>query len=220
VSRIADLVSRGVRVTAEHQAQGQPTEIPGEFFEGEGIRPSLRFDSPADVADFKAVYEEAQVPAPFAGYGVDRMAHVLESRRLASLPREVRVAAVMASLEAAGVALSHVLRDAVARERALGAFVSAKERDVAGLQQRIEARVATLKREIEVFVGEKNAEIESLRRAGDGAGSAFAQLQLRKRQEEERLHEVVSHFASGPGNPIPAPGTSSAPKTPPKSPGA
>jgi hypothetical protein len=209
VTRIADLVGRGVRVTVGDQKQGEPTEIPADFFEGSELRPAGRFDSPADVPDFAAVYEEAQLPAPFGGYGVDRMAEILESKRLASLPREVRVAAVMASLEAAGVSLAQVVRDAVLRERALGAFASAKEREVASLKQRIETRVATLRREIESFVSEKNGEIDGLRRAGDGASSAFAQLQLRKRQEEQRLHQVLSHFVGESDNPVPA-GASSA----------
>jgi hypothetical protein len=204
MTRIADLVGRGVRVTVGNQVAGEPTEIPADFFEVSDLRSPTRFDSPADVADFTAVYDEAQVPAPFGGYGVDRMAQILESGRLASLPREVRVAAVMASLEAAGVSLPQVVRDAVLRERALGAFVGAKEREVAAIKQRIETRVATLRREIDSFVSDKNGEIDGLKRAGDSAGSAFAQLQLRKRQEEERLHQVVSHFVGESHNPIPA----------------
>jgi hypothetical protein len=204
MSRIADLVQRGVHVTVANQAKGEPTEIPADFFEMNELRAATRFDSPADVPDFAAVYEEAQIPAPFGGYGVDRMAEILESKRLSSLPREVRVAAVMASLEAAGVSLPQVVRDAALRERALGAFVTAKERDVAALKQRVEARIATLKREIEAFVSEKNAEIDGLKRGGDSAGSAFAQLQLRKRQEEERLRQVLSPFVSDSENPIPA----------------
>ena len=204
MTRIADLVGRGVRVTVGSQAKGNRTEIPAEFFGGSEVRSTTRFDSPADVPDFAAVYEEAQVPAPFGGYGVDRMAEILESRRLASLPREVRVAAVMASLEAAGVSLAQVVHDAVLRERALGAFVVAKEREVAALKQRVETRMATLRREMDAFVSEKNGEIEGLRRTGDTASSAFAQLQLRKRQEEERLRQVLSPFVGESDNPIPA----------------
>jgi hypothetical protein len=206
MSRIADLVQRGVRVTAANQAKGEPAEIPADFFEGHEQRAATRFDSPADVPDFAAVYAEAEIPAPFNGYGVDRMAEILESQRLAALPREVRVAAVMASLEAAGVPLTQVVRDAVVRERALGSFVVAKEREVAALKQRIEQRVATLKHEIESFVSEKNTEIDGLKKGGDGAGSAFAQLQLRKRQEQERLHQVLSHFVGDPANPVPVGG--------------
>lgn len=206
MSRIADLVQRGVRVTVANQAKGEPTEIPADFFEAHEPRPAARFDSPAEIADFAAVYEEAEIPAPFNGYGVDRMAEILESKRLAALPREVRVAAVMASLEAAGVSLPQVVRDAVVRERALAAFVTAKEREVTAVKQRIETRVATLRREIDAFVGEKNAEIEGLTKGGNSAGSAFGQLQLRKRQEQERLHQVLSHFVGDPANPVPVGG--------------
>jgi hypothetical protein len=206
MSRVADLVGRGVRVTVANQAKGEPAEIPADFFEGGEPRAAGRFESPADVPDFAAVYEEAQIPAPFNGYGVDRMAEILESKRLAALPREVRVAAVMASLEAAGVSLPQVVRDAVVRERALGAFVTAKEREVAAVKQRIETRMATLRREIESFVGERNAEIDGLSKGGDSAGSAFAQLQLRKRQEQERLRQVLSHFVSDSENPVPVGG--------------
>jgi len=203
MSRIADLVGLGVRVTVANQAKGEPTEIPADFFEGHELRAVARFDSPADVQDFAAVYAEAEIPAPFNAYGVDRMAEILESKRLASLPREVRVAAVMASLEAAGVSLPQVVRDAFVRERALGAFVVAKEREVAALKQRVETRMATLKREIEAFVSEKNAEIDALQKGGDSAGGAFAQLQLRKRQEQERLRQVLSHFVPDGANPVP-----------------
>jgi len=203
MSRIADLVGRGVRVTVANQAKGEPVELPAEFFEGHELRAAGRFDSPADVPDFAAVYEEAEIPAPFNAYGVDRMAEILESKRLASLPREVRVAAVMASLEAAGVSLPKVVRDAFVRERALGAFVAAKEREVTGLKQRVDTRIATLRREIEAFVGERNAEIEALQKGGDSAGGAFGQLQLRKRQEQERLRQVLSHFVPEAANPVP-----------------
>lgn len=204
MTRVSDLVERGVRVTVAGQAEGGAQEIPADFFEAGELRAPTRSELPVDVPDFAAVYEAAQVPPPFGGYGVDQMAEILESRRLVSLPREVRVAAVMASLQAAGVSLPQVVRDAVLRERALGAFVMAKEREAEALKQRIESRVATLRKDIEAFVSEKNREIDNLRRASETASSAFAQLQLRKRQEEERLHEVLSHFVGSSDNPVPA----------------
>jgi hypothetical protein len=55
-------------------------------------------------------------------------------------------------------------------------------------------------------VGEKNAEIDGLTKGGNSAGSAFGQLQLRKRQEQERLHQVLSHFVADPANPVPVGG--------------
>jgi hypothetical protein len=141
------------------------------------------------------------------------MAEILESRRLASLPREVRVAAVMASLDAAGVSLPQVVRDAALRDRALDGFVAAKEREAEALRQRNEARVAALKEEIEAFVGERNREIEGLKRSAVNAQSAFSQLQLKKRQEEERLFEVLAHFVGDAENPVPGPGSRAKPTT-------
>ncbi len=207
MSRIADLVSKGIRLSVGERAEGGPTEIPPDFFDAGELRSLSRSEISVDVEDFAAVYEEAQLPPPFRGYGVDRMAEILESRRLASLPREVRVAAVMASLDAASVSLPQVVRDAALRDRALDAFVAAKEREVEALRQRNEARIAALKQEVEGFVGERKREIDGLKHAAVNAQSAFSQLQLKKRQEEERLFEVLAHFVAEAENPVPAPGS-------------
>jgi hypothetical protein len=205
MSRVADLLARGVRITVGDLPEGTQTEIPAEFFETGELRTPMRSEVPLDAPDFQPVYAEAGVPLPMRGYGIDKMVEILESKRLASLPREVRIAAVMASLEAAGVSLQSVVKDASLRERALSGFVAAKEREVDALRQRNEARAAALKDEIDSFVGDKNHEIEGLEHASKTAGSAFSQLQLRKRQEEERLREVVSHFVGDGENPIPRP---------------
>jgi hypothetical protein len=204
MSRIADLVARGVRVTVGEHTGAGGSEVPADVFEATGPRAPTRFDLPPDVPDFAAVYEEAEVPPPAHDYGVDKMADILESKRLASLPREVRVAAVMASLQAAGVSIAQVVRDAALRERALEAFVTAKKREADALKQRNESRMATIRQEIEAFMGEKNREIDTLKRGSDSASSAFSQLQLRKRQEEQRLRGVLSHFVGDSENPIPA----------------
>src|SRR5262249_8130283 len=163
-SRIADLVARGVRVTAGGVAGSPASEISAETFEQGVARATARFDTPADVPDFAAVDGEAQGPAPVRGHGVDKMAEVLESQRLAGPPEEVRVGAVMASLDAAGVTIAQVLRDALLRERALDAFVAAKRREAEALEQRNDARVATIRQEMDAFVTDKNREIEDLRR--------------------------------------------------------
>ena len=203
MSRIADLVGRGVRVIAGDHADGAAPEVPSDFFETNELRSLTRSEIPADVQDFAEVYAEARVPPPVHGYGIDQMSEILDSKRLAALPQEVRVAAVLASLDAARVSLPQVIRDAVARGRTLDAFVAAKEREVEALRMRNEARVSALRTEIEAFVGERNNEIEGLQNGSERATSAFSQLQLRKRQEEERLHAVLAHFVSDAENPVP-----------------
>jgi len=113
---------------------------------------------------------------------------------------------VLASLDAAGVSLGDVLRDAVARDRALDDFVSAKQREADSIKGRNDAKVAALREEVEHFVAERRAETDRLQGEANAAASAFAQLELRKRQEIERLREVLGHFLEDARNPIPAPG--------------
>jgi hypothetical protein len=225
VSSLKDLVSKGVRLIVaddarDPSAEATPTpsarerDIPASEFEAEPPQAVAQSQVPADVDDFGAVYQEAGIELPLHGYGIDKVAEMLESKRLASLGREVKATAVMAALEAAQVPIRDVIQDAVLRDKALDAFEAAKEREVAQLRQASEARLEALKAEMDAYLRAKNAEIEELKRAGDAAGAAFVKLQERKRREEQRLHDVVAHFIEGADNPV----TASAPKVPPSKP--
>lgn len=211
MSRLKELVSKGVRLIvadSEAGAESSPTptgaperEIPAEAFQQEP-EPVRRSEVAASVEDFGAVYEEAGIELPLHGYGVDKVAEMLENKRLASLAREVKATAVLAALEAAQVPIREVIQDAVLRDKALDAFEAAKEREVSELRAQSETRVAAIQSEMEAYLREKNAEIEALKKAGEAAGQAFAKLQERKQREEQRLHDVVAHFIEGAPNPV------------------
>ncbi len=234
MSRLKDLVDKGVRLIVtedpseippellddpELQAE-QPTaprvtrpprerEIPPEVFAGPPPKKLAQSSVPASVADFAAVYGEAGIELPAHGYGVDKVGEMLESKRLASLNREVKAAAVMAALEAAGVAVRDVIQDAVLRDKALDAFEAAKDREAKEARQKNEARIQALQQELDALLQKINAEIEGLKKASTDAEKAFAALRERKLKEEERLHAVVAHFIEGADNPV----TKPAPKT-------
>ena len=127
---------------------------------------------------------------------------MLDNKRLAALGREVRATAVLTALEAAGVTLADVIQDAVRRDRALDAFEAAKQKELDELKTNNQGRVTAVQQEIDKFLREKNAEIEALKKGTDSAIEAFAQLEARKRHEEERLRDVVSHFVEPAENPI------------------
>jgi hypothetical protein len=210
MSRLKDLVSRGVRLIVTDEASSAPApdapprerEIPAEAFD-EPVAPAVLSSAvPADVDDFSAVYQEAGIEVPAHGYGVDKVAEMLQSKRLATLNREVRATAVMAALEAAGAPVRELIQDGVRRDAALDAFEAAKEAELKELRRQSEERVAAIKEEIDAFLRSKNQEIEELKQMSDAAEKAFARLQSRKRQEEDRIHEVVAHFIEGAENPI------------------
>ncbi len=160
-----------------------------------------RSEVASDVEDFTAVYKEAGITLPPHGYGIDRVAEMLAGKRLAALGREVRATAVLAALEAARVDVQDVIEDGVRRDKALDAFESAKERELVEKKAANETRMQSLKKDLDELLRKINTEIESLKQQSQDAESAFQKLQVRKRQEEARLHDVVAHFVEG-ANPI------------------
>jgi hypothetical protein len=209
MGKLTDLVNKGVRlIVTDTDAAAAPAEtapereIPPAAFEDVAPPRVARSSVAAGVQSFEAVYDEAGIALPPHKYGVDKVSEMLESKRLATLGREVRATAVLAALEAAQVPIRDVIQDAVLRDKALDDFEAAKEREVQDQKSRSEARIAAIKDEIESLLRAKNAEIEELKKAAEAAEQAFADLQARKRKEEDRLHEVVSHFIEGPENPI------------------
>ena len=214
MGKLKDLLGKGVRLIvtespsgempadAEAEAPRKPREIPPEAFDVPEPRAASTSSVPAGVEDFGAVYQEAGIELPLHGYGIEKVMEMLESKRLGSLNREVKATAVMAALEAAQVPLKDVIQDAVLRDNALDAFESAKEKELQELRTKNEARIESLKGEMEELLKKINVEIETLKRESEEAGKAFDKLQERKRLEETRLHDVVSHFVEGLDNPI------------------
>ncbi len=227
MSRLGDFVSKGVRLIVSDEEGGlsalepdleadapkaqrpppsprpvREREIPAQAFQEPPPRKVLRSDVPATVADFAVVYKEAGIVLPPHGYGIEKVAEMLESKRLAPLAPELKATAVMAALEAAGVALRDVIQDAVVRDRALDAFEAAKEREAKDARTSNEMRIAELTAEMDSLLKKLGAEIENLKRASSESEKALLELQARKRQEEERLHKVISHFVEGAENPV------------------
>jgi len=196
LGKLSDLVSKGVRLVvvdtegsgaeagstpAGAPRAGQPREIPAEEI-ASPPPPPAKSDVAMEVEDFGAVYDEAGVTLPDHGYGVDKVAEMLQGKRLSQLSREVRATAVLAALEAAQVDVKDVIADAVARDRAIDAFEAAKERELRELRDKNESRVRELRQEMEALLTKINAEIERLKAASETAEKAFAQLQIRKRR--------------------------------------
>ena len=180
---------------------------------------AVRWKVPATVPDLTTIYKEVGIESPLHGYGVDKLAEMLDSPHLASASHEVRASTVLVALEAARVPLRDVIDDALLRSKALDAFEADKALDLQALKMRAERRAQVLRDQVEALRRQKNGEIEELRRSMEAAEQSLAQLRARKRREEERLHRVVTTFveprpAVAPPAPVPAPARSAAPAPP------
>ena len=96
------------------------------------LRPSPR-RSPTPTS-FDEIYQPAEIPAPAHGYTILKIAEMLQSEHIRSLPAEVKRSSILVALDAAGVKLQEVIEDAVRRDRALDTFerVQQKARRRAG----------------------------------------------------------------------------------------
>lgn len=155
---------------------------------------------PADVSDFATVYKGAGLQPPNHGYGVDRVAGMLQHKSLSGLDKSVKASAVLAALDAAGVNVRDVVYDGLLRYKALIAFEAAKELELHQIRPRNEHRIEDLQAASEAFEREKRAEIEALTRETTAAVAALARLKSRQRAEEDRFHRAISMFVE----PLPA----------------
>jgi hypothetical protein len=203
MGKLSDLLNKGVRMIVvekgepKAEAPSSPMPEPAPM-----VEEPVASQVPADVADFAAVYQEADITQPAHGYGVEKAAEMLANKRLATMSREVKATAIITALEAAGVPIEDVVKDAARRDRALDTFERAKRQELDQLKAQSAARIQKIEEEMQLFLREKNAEIEALKQAVDVADKAFAELQIRKRREEERLFATIAHFVADMDNPV------------------
>ena len=159
------------------------------------------FDAPiAGPVDLADVYESAKIEPPPHGYTVLKIAEMLESEHIRSLPPDVRRKSVLVALDAAGVTVDEIVQDAVRRDRALDTFERVLEKHVAELRAQAEAANREIEEEITRRVAELRARVDENRRKIEQEEREFHAWRTRKQQEEATIANAIGYFVSE--NPI------------------
>jgi hypothetical protein len=147
--------------------------------------------SPGDLLAMDDIYRAAGILAPRMGYSIRKVADMLASDHLRGLSDEMKRASVLMALDAAGISVDEVLRDAAARQSAINSYESdqwehfeehwaAKAAENAHIQAELERITAQyqerIKRNLDEIAREK---------------VVFAQWQTMKQQEAERIGEAA-----------------------------
>jgi hypothetical protein len=147
--------------------------------------------SPGDLLSTDDIYRAAGILAPRMGYSIRKVADMLASDHLRGLSDEMKRASVLMALDAAGIPVDEVLRDAAARQSAINSYESdqwehfeefwaAKATENAHIQAELERITAQyqerIKRNLDEIAREK---------------VVFAQWQTMKQQEAERIGEAA-----------------------------
>ncbi len=163
----------------------------------------------SDPSSFDDIYKAAEISDPPHGYSIVKVAEMLRSEHIRSMPTDVKRSSVLVALDAAGVDIKEVIQDAVRRDRALDTFERVQEKAVIDLEAKKSRENAQIQAEIDKFVSEQRARIQANNDEVTHEKERFFGWRLKKQEEEKRIFEAVAPFVSE--NPIT---TSSSPLSP------
>jgi hypothetical protein len=150
--------------------------------------------------DLGAVYDAAKIAAPAHGYTVLKVAEMLRSEHIRSLPADVKRKSIMVALDAAGVKVAEIVEDAVRRDRALDTYERVLRQSLEELRAQTAAENKRIEDEIAQRVSELRAKIDENNTKTAREQHDFLAWQKRKHDEEEIIADGVGYFVSE--NPI------------------
>jgi hypothetical protein len=208
-------VPSGTR-TSTQPAAGSAAQTVADIASGLAAEP--KFTSPVSPAmSFAEIYKAAEIPDPPQGYSILKVADMLQSDHIRTMPMDVKRSSVLVALDAAGVDIKDVIQDAVRRDRALDTFERVQEKSVTELEARKSQENGQVQAEIDKFVSEQRAKIQANNDEVAREKERFFGWKLKKQQEEKKISDAVAPFVTE--NPITTGGSSVPPasKTGPKS---
>ncbi len=144
-----------------------------------------------ELLPMEEIYRAAGVLTPRRGYSVAKVVDMLQSEHLRGVSTEIKRAAVLVALEAAGVTIGQIQQDAKARREALDSY----EKDQQKQAEAEWARKAEENKEIEAELERVKAQyMARIARNLDGVArekAAFDAWQTLKKQAAESMAEAV-----------------------------
>ena len=153
---------------------------------------NLTHQSPGDLPSMEDIYRAAGILAPRMGYSIRKVADMLASDHLRGVSDEMKRASVLMALDAAGISVDEVLRDAAMRQSAINCYESDQwehfeeywaakaaenahiqselERITAQYQERIKRNLDEIAREKVIFATWQTMKQQEAQRIGEAAG--------------------------------------------------
>jgi hypothetical protein len=190
---------------AEASSSNAAASVPGVPVRVADIAPDADPEKmpPAPVgtpADFGEIYESAQLSSPAHGYTVLKVAEMLQSEHIHSLPRDVKQRSILVALDAAGVKVTDIIEDAVRRDRALDAYERVLVKHLEDVERQTAQENQRIEDEVNRRVAELRTQLEASKSQLAKEQADLATWRADKRREEARIAEAVGYFVSE--NPI------------------
>jgi len=173
----------------ERTAVARPAAMPGGE-SGGGFETEL-----LPVED---IYRAAGITSPRRGYSIGKVVEMLRSEHLRGASRELRRAAVLMALDAAGVTVDEVLQDAKVRQEAIDAYAAEQRKHAEAQWSRKAEENLQIQAELELVKAHYG---ERIRRNLDGVArekATFGSWLKAKEQETQGMAEAVEQVLKAP----------------------
>jgi hypothetical protein len=137
------------------------------------------------------IYRAAGIITPTKGYSVSKVVEMLRSEHICGLSPEMKRAAVLMALDAAGVPLAQVQQDAKARNEALDSYEAAQTEQVDAEWARKAEEVSQIQAELESIKAHYQARITRNLEGVTREKATFGTWQTMKQQEVESMVEAA-----------------------------
>jgi hypothetical protein len=144
-----------------------------------------------ELMPMEDIYRTAGIMTPRKGYSIKKVVEMLQSERIRGLSPEMKRAAVLMALDAAGISLEQVEQDALARRQALDSYEAAQSKQLEAEWARKAQEVLEIQEELETFKAHYMARISRNLEGVAREKAAFAAWLALKQQECQDMAEAV-----------------------------
>jgi hypothetical protein len=137
------------------------------------------------------IYREAGIMIPRKGYSIQKVVEMLNSEHIRSLSKEMKRAAVLMALDAAGIPLDQVQQDAKVRQAALDAFEAGQKKQVEVEWARKAEEIVQIQAELESIKAHYMARVSRNLEGVAREKVAFSSWQTMKQQEIQSMSEAA-----------------------------
>jgi hypothetical protein len=162
-------------------------------------------DSPetAKLSSFEEIYHKSVIKAaastPPSAWNILKVAEMANNGHLQGLSPAAKHSALMMALEAAGVAVEDMLRDAAQRQRVLNEYEDSQRRRLEALQTAKHHEKERLAAEMEAMCAQYRMRIAGAGQEVERERDLFREWQERKETEHRRISEAASACAPNAG---------------------
>jgi hypothetical protein len=166
------------------------------FSAGEGRESVENFAG--ELLSMEDIYRAAGIAGPRRGYSINKVVEMLHSEHIRGLSKEMKRASVLMALDAAGVSIEEVVRDAKARQAAIDTYQSDQRKLFEAQWARKAEENLQIQAELETV---KARYMERVRRNLDGVArekATFGNWLTAKQEEAQSMAEAVELCVKAP----------------------